>query len=182
MNYYPKGMLDMDPKNVMPDIMEAPLAGIIWQGEFNYYAAPRMLWYLDFQKLLNDSRSGTTHCISPELLAHRFGVLIADDMNKEAYLKGLEPYKRSCQELQDAMRMCIQDDELDDFVVQLLIDFDKNHLVSHCSEPFFFEEYVPDDWTSEYRAFRSDDIPQSCRFWYASDDENLFECLFKENL
>jgi len=121
-------------------------------------------------------------CISPELLAHRFGILIVDDMNKDAYLKGLEPYKRSCQELRDAMYMCIHDHELDDFVVQLLIDFDKNHLVSHCSEPFFFEQYVPDDWTSEYRAFQNDDIPQNCRFWYTEDNKNLFECLFEECL
>lgn len=182
MSTHLKESLNTDPKDIMPSVMDAPLAGIIWQGELNYYAAPRVLWYLDYQKVLQNSRSSSMQKASHELLAHRSNILIVDNKNKDVYLKGLEPYRRTCQELRDAMCMCLHDYELDDFVVQLLINFDENHLISHCTEPFFFEQYVPDDWTSEYRAFRSHDIPHNYRFWYTEDNRNLFDELFKETI
>lgn len=181
MSYYPKDPLDMDPEDVMPDTMRAPLVGVTKHGEFCYYAAPRVLWYLDYQKKFQES-GVTSPTVIEETLRHRFGIMTVDADHEEAYIAGLEPYKRSCDELRDGMRMCVEACELDDFGISLLIDFDEKRLISYYPEPFFFEEYVPDGWTSEYRPLRGDEIPPDKHFWMDEDNKNMFDELFKEEV
>lgn len=181
MSYWPVSLPDMESKDVMPDVMEAPLVGVTRNGCFSYYVAPTIVWYLDYLKKIREIRPDFTVEMPWPDVKDRFGIFVVDKEHEEAYVKGLEPYKKSCGELRAAMRMCIHAWELEDFSVNLLLDFDRKVLLSYYPEPMFFEEYVPEGWSAEYRPLREDDFPPGAYFWIDEDGKNLFEESCKES-
>jgi len=66
-----------------------------------------------------------------------------------------------------------EQDDLLDFSLCLLVDFDHKHLSSQYPEMIRFEIYVPDGWIGIYRDFTAE-IPTEARYWMVNG-QNVFE-------
>lgn len=192
--------LDYAPEEMIPDGIIVLLVGIVRHGEFNYYVLPRHLVYLDAAKgdgaALYDGIEG------------RYGIMTVDEAHEDKFFRAIEPHKRSLERLKEELYMCMNKYERAGYFIDVIIDFDRKHLSSYFGEPYFFEDSVPDGWTSAREGlivpggyFFVDDgpdglppesmdtigpgryyIPLDKRFWIDENGKSLFELLYlKEN-
>lgn len=171
----------MEPEALVPDAVEYLLAGVWWHGEFNYYVLPRILLFLDFLKYIRKRLQN----FNPESMQYpgieeRFGIFVVDEEYEAAYIRGLESYKRGCERLREEMRQCADPYERDCYYPCILIDFDRKSFVSNYWEPYCFEEYVPENWTSTFRRITEEEIPPDKHYWMNADGKSLFEEHFEE--
>lgn len=190
------------PELLTPDINEAHIVGLTYRGEFNYYVAPRLVWYLDLGKRFPSIKADPS---DPDFKIH-LSILVPDDTYADEYIRRLEPYKRSDARLRREMQECRNELDLYEFYPQILIDFDKKHLVSYYPEPYYFEDFVPDGWTSEYGGIgcdpqyflqdreksisseeqlgigglEQDYIPLDRHFWIDENGKSIFKRMFDE--
>lgn len=166
--------LDDDPDNVVPDSIEVALVGVTRKGEFQYYVLPELLCYLDYLKFLVPDHTFTSvEGLTGGGVECRFNIYIVDEAHEEEYFKHLEPYKRSCERLQEELLMCICQDERFDYWPTILMDFDRHDFRSYFPEPKSFECFVPDGWTTSYQSIDEEDIPPDKRFWRLPDGTDL---------
>lgn len=175
---WPKDPLDFPPGEMVPDSVMVILTGIIRNGEFNYYVLPAQLLYLDGRKASEDCAGGAFYAG----IEGRYGIMTVDEAHEDEFFRAIEPHERSCERLLEEVHMCLNRYERMDYYADVLIDFDRKHLVSHYQEPFFFEKYVPDGWTSEFREIVDDDFPEDKRFWIDDNGEDIFMLLYEEDI
>ena len=192
--------VDFAPKDMMPDGVLVVLTGIIHHGEFNYYVLPRHLLFLDAAKgdgaAMYDGLEG------------RFGIMTVDEAHEEEFFRAIEPHKRSLERLREELCACEDKYERASYATEVVIDFDCKHLTSYFCEPYYFEESIPEGWTSERGGisvpgdyFFVDDgpdglppesldvdgpgryyIPLDKRFWIDENGKSIFKMLYeKEN-
>lgn len=190
------------PEKLTPNINEALLVGLTYRGEFHYYVAPRLIWYLDLSKRFPGIKADPN---DSDFRIH-LSILVPDDNHTAEYIRRLKPYRRSCSRLRKEMHECADKYDLYDYYPQVLIDFDKKHFVSYYPEPYFLEDFVPDGWTSEYGGvgcdpqyflmndgpdgkpernigiggFEQDYIPLDKRFWIDENGKSIFKKLYDD--
>lgn len=200
MSYDYQDPLDAAPEDMKPDGVITLLVGITRHGEFNYYILPRHLVFLDATKgdgaALYDGIEG------------RYGIMSVDDDHEEEFFQAIEPHKRSRERLIEEVYACKNRHWRASYFTEVVIDFDRKHLISYFSELFEFEDSVPDGWTSERGGigvpgdyFSTDDapdglppkemdeigpgrdyIPLDKRFWIDENGKSLFEVLYQEGV
>lgn len=176
--YWPKNPLDFPPEEMVPTGILVVLTGITRLGRFHYYVLPRHLLYLDAQKAEEAGEDAPFYAG----MEGRYGIMTVDEAHEDEFFRAIEPHKRSCERLLEEVHMCLNRYERMDYYADVLIDFDRKHLVSHYQEPFFFEKYVPDGWTSEFREIVDDDFPEDKRFWIDENGKSIFELLYQEDV
>lgn len=170
-----------DPAEVTPNHVELIMTGIMWRGEFNYYILPRNALYMDYSAYLKECYLvENPEKIMVEELEERFYIYTVDEEHEEYFMQCIQPYKREGQRLRDEMQMCISGYEVYEYYPCVLIDFDRKRYLCYNWEPYFWEKYVPEGWTSEFRPITDEDIPADKRYWIEEDGSNLFEKLYEE--
>lgn len=171
----------MDPKKMKPDAIDTVLTGIIRNGTFHYYVLPRQLLYLDGQKARS---SGAGDAFSAGLEG-RYGIMTVDEAHEDEFFRAIEPHERSCERLLEEVYSCPNKYDRSDYVTEIVIDFDRKHLVSYFREPYFFERYVPDGWTAKREGIGGMAdvyIPRDKRFWIDDNGEDIFMLLYEEDI
>lgn len=157
---------------IFPQYAEDIIVGVTKNGIFRWYIANKLIWYLDFLKYCKAGDPDFTEENDSDVV-DRFNIFTVDSEHEAEYLKCLAPYQVETEELRSYMELCDKEDDIYDFFVSLLVDFDNKHLISYFPEPDPLDKYIPDDWTSEYRPI-SDDVPKEMRYWISESGKNMF--------
>ena len=139
-------------------------------------------------------------------LEGRYGIMTVDKAHEDEYFRAIEPHKRSLERLKEELYACKRKFDWSSYTTQVLIDFDRKHLTSYFCEPFYFENSVPDGWTSAREGiyvpgnyFLTDDgpdglppahmdvdgpgryyIPLDKRFWIDENGKSIFKKLYDD--
>lgn len=195
---------DYPPEELRPNGNEVLLVGITRRGEFHYYVLPRHLLYLDGRRAVINGHDSAFYAG----IAGRYDIMIVNKAHEDAFFQAIEPHKRSPERLRDEVYTCKNKYWRAGYYTEVLIDFDRKHLVSYYGEPYDFEKDVPEGWSSERPAygcgdayyFMDDDhtgkpeqnigiggleqdyIPLDKRFWIDENGKSIFRLLYEEGL
>ncbi|MFI3202341.1 MAG: hypothetical protein R3Y54_12625 [Eubacteriales bacterium] len=151
-----------------------------YNNQTNYYVSDRNLWVLNYQ-LLSEAYSKKGFKIDINMCYNeRCGIQILDYGNCNAFLKKMEIYKTDILEIKELSDM-YKDENMEEwaylFKPSLYIDFDLKELYSNYSEPYSFENYLPENWTSSTSNFR-DKIPNELCYWKNEKNQDTFSIYF----
>lgn len=204
MSYDYKDARDYAPEEMKPNGTEVLLVGITRHGEFHYYVLPRHLLYLDGRKSVIHGNDSAFY----DGIPGRYNIMVVNESYEDAFFKAIEPHKRSLGRLRDEVHMCETKYGRAGYFIEVLINFDCKHMTSYYGEPYYFEEDVPDGWTSERVAYgcsedyyfmddgpdgnpernigigglEQDYIPLDKRFWIDKNGKSIFRLLYEEGL
>lgn len=164
--HYPLSKYEPPPEEMLPIQNDYVLVGLTWHGEFNYYVAPKYIWYLDMFK--GPPEDG---------VEYHLGIYTVDEAHEEEYIRRLEPFKRSVERLRDELGMCITDGERRGYYPYVLIDFDRRHVRDYLGD-YWIKDRVPDGWTGEFKEVKDEDFPPDKRYWI---DENGNDMIWGNN-
>lgn len=105
-------------------------------------------------------------------VSQRFGIKTINEATKKIFLRNIEKYKTSTEELNKMLMREIDYNDKLAYNPSLLIDFEKKILISYYSEPESFEKFVPEGWNGEYRNFAME-IPKDQRYWVDKSGKNM---------
>jgi hypothetical protein len=145
---------------------ERIIVGVVYNNKFNWYITNKLFWILDFKKITKDDYD--VYFKDKEVNEVRKDIITLSNDNIELFLDRLEKYKVDINVLRLKILKKIESQgaerELEEYYPALLIDFDKEILYSQYSEPFGFENYIPDNWEGKYISF-VDYVESENRYW-----------------
>lgn len=159
------------------DYTENIIVAIIHNGSFNWYVSDKVIWYLDYQKLISDYAEQGFIVDVNNIEECRKSSLVLDTNNAQVFTECITENKVTVTDLRESLikhKNDYDDTWIFDHRASLYIDFDKKIFYSQYSEPASYEFYVPKNWYSEYRDFE-DEIPDIYKYWINEDGNNLFE-------
>jgi hypothetical protein len=158
---------------VEPEYAQNIIVGVLFQGFWRWYVTDRDWWYLDYTKYDYPVKMVGYVPPKPESHVRRFDIAILNEHTAPLFFTKIADYRTSTRELSEKLIENLIETwsnggneiyTLTDFAPTLFVDFDHRHFYSYFPEPFYFENYVPDGWASDYKDFFSL-IPAEQRYW-----------------
>jgi hypothetical protein len=140
----------------------------VYLDAWQYFVSEPYFWLLDREKWLSN--------LPQENRAHqeRFDMAVVDDVNAEAFLEKMAPYRRSIEELRQLLitnfDTALPWSESIGFFPSLMVNFGEKCLFSSWPESPDFEKYVPPRWLGEAREFM-EEIPTGSRYWIINGND-----------
>ena len=143
------------------DLNEQFITYVIYKGCGKWYISDKEIWYLDYQKRIEEYRKIGREIKEEYIDEKRKDLLCIEENNVLLFLKRIEEDECSTGDLKN---LFLQNQEEDDYRPSLYVDFDKKLLYSMYIEPALYEDYVPVGWNAKYKSFL-DIIPAEKRYW-----------------
>lgn len=160
-----------------PLYAENIIVAVIYKDEFKWYVTDKELWFLDYNKLDNESETLDIGVEEEYEADERKGIKILNRDNADIFLQRINKDIATTEELNSLLCKCIESrtesDEILNYSPVLLVNFDDEILYSMFPEPESYEEYVPKEWSSKYEEF-TELIPKSQKYWIDKFNNNLF--------
>jgi hypothetical protein len=152
--------------NVMPEYNHNIIVGVVWRGEWQWYVTEKEMWVLDYIKWGQSYADAGFGHMAPDDAADRFGIPVVNEVSAGHFLECIRDCRTNSEELGLLLEAALMSDpeDLTELAPTLMVDFDRQVLVSWHPEPMSFERYVPDRWIGEYRAFLRE-VPKEERYW-----------------
>lgn len=145
------------------------------ENKYNWFVSNKEIWFMDTLKQKEISikkckQIGMEYkgCDIP--VEEREGIEILSEENAGLFLKRMEKYKATTEELRALLALYTEyypekgDSIFYQFMPSLFVDFDNCVLYSLYSEPMSFEDYVPDAWNGYYADF-IDKLDPQMNYW-----------------
>ncbi|MCW2256717.1 hypothetical protein M2263_002808 [Providencia alcalifaciens] len=142
-------------------------------GHIQWYKADREIWILDRKKWWKDFIDNGIECPKDDA-QDRFGIFVVDNQNKNQFIKEIEPFKISNDQLSEFREKIKQStdiwDSFDLFPIAF-IDFDEKKFSACYAHPgnVPIERYIPDGWSGKFidfmRNFNNEIMPINIRYW-----------------
>lgn len=157
-----------------PCYCENIIVGVIQNRKFNWYVTHKDLWKLDYVKLYDNIKKQYEMMSFSQkkfeydvgsleyFCGNRWGIAVLDKKNSEFFLKKIEDCMIDVNTLREMYLKAGQDQF--EYLPVLYVDFDKKILYSYFPEPETFENFVPNNWVSEYKNFYKF-IPKHMIYW-----------------
>lgn len=126
-----------------------------------WYISDKEIWYLDYQKRIEAYRKRGYEIKEEYIDEERRDLLYVDEKNALLFLKRIEEDECSTGDLKE---LFLQNQEEDDYMPSLYVNFDKKLLYSMYMEPASYEHYVPVGWIGKFKKF-FDIIPEEKCYW-----------------
>ncbi|WP_124728374.1 hypothetical protein [Staphylospora marina] len=150
----------------MEEVRRHIVVGVIRSGEWQWYVTEKELWVMDYPKWAQAYVDSEFEHMAPDAEVDRFGIPVLDEETVDLFLEYVREQQINGEELtlwmEEALASGWQD--LSGWEPSLLIDFDRQVLISRHPERHFFERYVPDRWIGEYCDFL-EQVPEEERYW-----------------
>ena len=143
------------------DLNEQFITYVIYKGCGKWYISDKEIWYLDYQKRIEEYRKIGREIKEEYIDEKRKDLLCIEENNVLLFLKRIEEDECSTGDLKN---LFLQNQEEEDYRPSLYVDFDKKLLYSMYIEPASYEDYVPVGWNAKYKSFL-DIIPAEKRYW-----------------
>ena len=125
------------------DLNEQFITYVIYKGCGKWYISDKEIWYLDYQKRIEEYRKIGREIKEEYIDEKRKDLLCIEENNVLLFLKRIEEDECSTGDLKN---LFLQNQEEDDYRPSLYVDFDKKLLYSMYIEPASYEDYVPVGW------------------------------------
>jgi len=145
------------------DLNEQFITYVIYKGCGKWYISDKEIWYLDYQKRIEEYRKIGREIKEEYIDEKRKDLLCIEENNVLLFLKRIEEDECSTGDLKN---LFLQNQEEDDYRPSLYVDFDKKLLYSMYIEPASYEDYVPVGWNAKYSKYV---IIRICPQLYFSD-------------
>ena len=129
------------------DLNEQFITYVIYKGCGKWYISDKEIWYLDYQKRIEEYRKIGREIKEEYIDEKRKDLLCIEENNVLLFLKRIEEDECSTGDLKN---LFLQNQEEDDYRPSLYVDFDKKLLYSMYIEPASYEDYVPVGWNAKY--------------------------------
>ena len=143
------------------DLNEQFITYVIYKGCGKWYISDKEIWYLDYQKRIEEYRKIGREIKEEYIDEKRKDLLCIEENNVLLFLKRIEEDECSTGDLKN---LFLQNQEEDDYRPSLYVDFDKKLLYSMYIEPASYEDYVPVGWIGKFKKFL-DIIPEEKCYW-----------------
>ena len=132
------------------DLNEQFIIYVIYKGCGKWYISDKEIWYLDYQKRIEEYRKIGCEIKEEYIDERRKDLLCIEEDNDLLFLKRIEEDECSTGDLK---KYFLQNQEEDDYKPSLYVDFDKKLLYSMYIEPASYEDYAPVGWNAKYKNF-----------------------------
>lgn len=165
-----------------PLYSENIIVAVIYNNELKWYITDKELWFLDYNKLDSAYENLGISIEDNDEPEERRGLKVLDNENIDIFLKRINKYVVTKEELNYLLLKNIgsNSEDLLDLSPVLLINFNNKTLYSMFPEPASYEEYVPKGWSGKYEDF-TELIPKSEKYWLDKFNNNLFLLESKSN-
>ena len=143
------------------DLNEQFIIYVVYKGCGRWYISDKEIWYLDYQKRIEAYRKRGYEIKEEYIDEERRDLLYVDEKNALLFLKRIEEDECSTGDLKE---LFLQNQEEDDYMPSLYVNFDKKLLYSMYMEPASYEHYVPVGWIGKFKKF-FDIIPEEKCYW-----------------
>lgn len=143
------------------DLNEQFIIYVVYKGCGKWYISDKEIWYLDYQKRIEAYRKRGYEIKEEYIDEERRDLLYVDEKNALLFLKRIEEDECSTGDLKE---LFLQNQEEDDYMPSLYVNFDKKLLCSMYMEPASYEHYVPVGWIGKFKKF-FDIIPEEKCYW-----------------
>lgn len=143
------------------DLNEQFIIYVVYKGCGKWYISDKEIWYLDYQKRIEAYRKRGYEIKEEYIDEERRDLLYVDEKNALLFLKRIEEDECSTGDLKE---LFLQNQEEDDYMPSLYVNFDKKLLYSMYMEPASYEYYVPVGWIGKFKKF-FDIIPEEKCYW-----------------
>lgn len=148
-------------KMIEIDLNEQFIIYVVYKGCGKWYISDKEIWYLDYQKRIEAYRKRGYEIKEEYIDEERRDLLYVDEKNALLFLKRIEEDECSTGDLKE---LFLQNQEEDDYMPSLYVNFDKKLLYSVYMEPASYEHYVPVGWIGKFKKF-FDIIPEEKCYW-----------------
>lgn len=161
---------------LIPEYAENIVVAVIYNGNFSWYVTDKEIWYMDYERRINDFREKGFKITLDMVDDVRRELLMLDINNVQEFEKKLIDFKATTVELREFINIAKEENEewKYDYSPSLYLDFDNEILYSAYRESANYEGYIPNSWHSAHKEFL-EDIPYQFRYWINQDGENYFE-------
>ena len=138
-----------------PLYSENIIVAVIYNNELKWYITDKELWFLDYNKLDSAYENLGISIEDNDEPEERRGLKVLDNENIDIFLKRINKYVVTKEELNYLLLKNIgsNSEDLLDLSPVLLINFNNKTLYSMFPEPASYEEYVPKGWSGKYEDF-----------------------------
>ena len=143
------------------DLNEQFIVFVIYNGYRKWYISDKEIWYLDYQKRIEEYRKIGCEIKEEYIDERRKDLLCIEEDNVLLFLKRIEEDECSTGNLK---KLFLRNQEEDDYKPSLYVDFDKKLFYSMYIEPASYEDYAPVGWNAKYKSFL-DIIPVEKCYW-----------------
>ena len=143
------------------DLNEQFIIYVVYKGCGKWYISDKEIWYLDYQKRIEAYRKRGYEIKEEYIDEERRDLLYVDEKNALLFLKRIEEDECSTGDLKE---LFLQNQEEDDYMPSLYVNFDKKLLYSMYMEPASYEHYVLVGWIGKFKKF-FDIIPEEKCYW-----------------
>ena len=143
------------------DLNEQFIIYVVYKGCGKWYISDKEIWYLDYQKRIEAYRKRGYEIKEEYIDEERRDLLYVDEKNALLFLKRIEEDECSTGDLKE---LFLQNQEEDDYMPSLHVNFDKKLLYSMYMEPASYEHYVLVGWIGKFKKF-FDIIPEEKCYW-----------------
>ena len=150
--------------NLEIEYAEVIVGATVHNNILKWYIAPKEYFIMDYVK----------YGIAKE---KRFGIEILSEKNKLEFIQGMETFEVEKEKLNELIsELLIKEDfdKIEEYIPNIIINFDVKELVSMYPEMVSFEQYVPVNWVGRYTNNILNEIDKKYKYWYF-DEKNIFE-------
>ena len=141
------------------------VVAVIHKGIFRWFISSREMWVLDYGKWAACYPDNDIDV--SEVSEDRNGIEVLDFDSMDFFVENNRSSIHSKEKVEVMFSEALRTDYVEDvieFLPSVYVNFDSLTLISNHYEPFSFELYVPDGWTSSYGKF-FDKIPSDKIYW-----------------